>query len=71
MMPNAGTIMTVKPSRWRSRVFLLMVGWLFACQQAGEVETLVASAEKARHEGQLALAADLYHRAAELQASRC
>jgi hypothetical protein len=60
--------LSVMYSRCRSALrhvgLLLSLAGLVACDQAREAERLLASAEKARHKGQLTLAADRYHRAA-------
>jgi hypothetical protein len=46
----------------------LFASFLVACDQAGEADRLVASAEQSRKAGQLNVAADLYHRTADLRA---
>jgi tetratricopeptide (TPR) repeat protein len=45
---------------------LLLLALLVACDQTREAERLMASAVKAKQEGQLEVAAELYHRAAGL-----
>jgi hypothetical protein len=62
-----GGLTGVKRSPWRWSLGLLVAAFLVACDQAGEVERLVASAEQSRQAGQLKVAADLYHRAADLR----
>jgi hypothetical protein len=57
----------MKRSSWRWYLGLLVAVSLVACDQAGEAERLVASAEQFRQAGQLKVAADLYHRAADLR----
>jgi len=53
-------------SKWQSCLLLLLF-FLFACDQAREIEELIASAEKSEKEGQIKVAADLYHVVAELR----
>jgi hypothetical protein len=57
----------MKRSSWRWYLGLLVAVLVVACDQAGEAEKLVASAEQSRQAGQLKVAADLYHRAADLR----
>ena len=57
----------VTPSPWRWSL-LLFAAFLAACDRAGEAERILASAEQSRKAGQLDVAADLYHRAADLRA---
>jgi tetratricopeptide (TPR) repeat protein len=65
--PKPVSLTGVKRSSWRWYVVLLLAAFLVACDQAGEAERLVASAEQFRQAGQLKAAADLYHRAAGLR----
>ena len=57
----------MKRAQWRSRLFPLVLVFLFACDQAREVERLITAAQEAEKAGQLEVAADLYHRAAGLK----
>jgi tetratricopeptide (TPR) repeat protein len=57
----------MKRSSWRWYLGLLVAVFLVACDQAGEAERKVASAEQSRQVGQLKVAANLYHRAADLR----
>jgi hypothetical protein len=59
--------MTGKSRRWQRHLFLLVLSGLVACSSAENAEKLIALAEQPRHEGQVNVAADLYHRAAELR----
>lgn len=64
--PNPLRPKGLKPSPWRWYL-LLFAAFLVACDRAGEAERLLASAEQSRQAGQLKVAADLYHRAADLR----
>jgi Flp pilus assembly protein TadD len=57
----------LRPFRWRGNLFVLLLSWLVSCGQGSNAEWLVASAQKAEQEGQLSIAAELYHRAAALK----
>jgi hypothetical protein len=56
-----------KPARRQRYLLLFVLAGLLACSAAENVEKLMTSAETAKKEGQLHLAADLYHRAAGLR----
>jgi tetratricopeptide (TPR) repeat protein len=58
--------MTLKRSHWHGSLVLLVCAWLAGCRPSGPAEQLMALAEQARRDGQLQMAAALYHRAAEL-----
>src|SRR4030095_5892822 len=59
--------MALKPSHWHGSLVLLVCAVLTACSPGEQAEQLVASAEHARRNGQLTMAAELYHQAAEIQ----
>ena len=59
--------MALKPLHWHGSLVLLVCALLGACSPSGQAEQLMAIAEHARRDGQLTRAAELYHRAAELQ----
>ena len=59
--------MVVKPSCWYRSLLLFACAVLAACSPSGQSEQLIALAEHARRDRQLLTAAELYHRAAELQ----
>jgi tetratricopeptide (TPR) repeat protein len=58
--------MVVQPSYWYRSLVLFACVVLAACSPSGSAEQLIALAEHARRDGQLATAADLYHQAAAL-----
>ncbi len=55
------------PAWWQKHLLLLVLAGLCACSAAEDPEKLMASAEKAKEEGNLQVAADLYHRTAGLR----
>ena len=59
--------MALKPLHWHGSLVLLVFALLAACSPSGQAEQLIALAEHSRRDGQLTMAAELYHRAAELQ----
>jgi hypothetical protein len=56
-----------KPAWWQKNLLLLVLTGLCACSAADNPEKLMASTEKAKDEGNLHVATDLSHRAAELR----
>lgn len=55
--------MSLKFFKWGSRLFLLLLFFLSACDQAREAERLIASAEKSEKKGQLSIRAHLLNAA--------
>ena len=53
LKPRTARLMGSKLSQWGSRLFLLLLFFLSACDQAREAERLIASAEKSEKKGQL------------------
>jgi Flp pilus assembly protein TadD len=56
--------MILKFGPWRYALWLCLIAFLAACGQSHDAERLMALAEKAEHDGQLTVAADLAHQAA-------